>query len=113
MLTIPKKERIEPMKRILILAIVLTAMVAIVLSQEANKTADHGLFTPGDIKWMDAPNALPAGAKLAVLEGSPFNPGLYTMRLSMPAGYKIPPHRHSKVEHVTAIAGKFNLGMAE
>ncbi|HKZ78970.1 MAG TPA: cupin domain-containing protein [Pyrinomonadaceae bacterium] len=101
------------MKRILIVATVLTAVVALGLGQEATKTADHGLFTPGDIKWMDVPNALPAGAKLAVLEGNPFNPGLYTMRLSMPAGYRIPPHWHAKVEHVTVISGKFNLGMGE
>ena len=78
--------------RILIVATVVIVMVGAGLSQEATKTADHGLFTPGDIKWVDAPNALPAGAKLAVLEGNPFNPGAYTMRLSMPAGYKIPPH---------------------
>jgi ChrR Cupin-like domain len=101
------------MKRILILATVLTTIVAAGFSQEATKPADHGLFTPGAIKWMDAPNALPAGAKLAVLEGNPFNPGLYTMRLSMPAGYKIPPHSHLKVEHVTVLSGKFNLGMGE
>src|SRR5713226_7907397 len=43
--------------------------------ETATKPADHGLFTPGDIKWVDAPNALPAGAKLAVLEGNPFQPG--------------------------------------
>jgi hypothetical protein len=31
----------------------------------------------------------------------------------MPAGYKISPHWHGKVEHVTVISGKFNLGMGE
>jgi hypothetical protein len=36
---------------------------------------DHGVFRPADVKWMDAPNALPLGAKLAVLEGDPFKPG--------------------------------------
>ncbi len=99
--------------KILTVTIVMMAMVAIAISQEVTKPADHGLFTPGDIKWVAAPNALPAGAKLAVLEGNPFNPGLYTMRLSMPAGYKIPAHWHAKVEHVTVISGKFNLGMGE
>jgi hypothetical protein len=108
-----KKEKgTEAMRKMFILAIVM-AISAIALSQEPPKMADHGLFTPADIKWMDAPNALPVGAKLAVLEGNPFNPGLYTMRLSMPTGYKIPPHWHAKVEHVTVISGKFNLGMGE
>jgi hypothetical protein len=76
-------------------------------------TADHGLFTPGEIKWMDAPSTLPAGAKLAVLEGNPSEEGFFTMRLWMPDGYKIPPHWHSGVEHVTVISGTFNLGMGD
>jgi anti-sigma factor ChrR (cupin superfamily) len=79
----------------------------------AAQTAEHGLFTPGDIKWTDAPAALPPGAKLAVLEGDPTKKGLYTMRLQMPDGYKIPPHHHLQVEHVTVISGTFNLGMGE
>ncbi|HEX2713720.1 MAG TPA: cupin domain-containing protein [Candidatus Acidoferrales bacterium] len=81
--------------------------------EAAMKLADHGLFTPSDIKWVEAPNALPSGAKLAVLEGDPFKAGLYTMRLSMPAGYQIPPHWHVRTEHVTVVSGTFNLGMGE
>jgi len=81
--------------------------------EAATKLADHGLITPGDIKWVDAPSALPAGAKLAVLEGNPFQPGPYTMRLKMPDGYQIMPHYHLRTEHVTVISGVFNLGMGE
>ncbi len=81
--------------------------------EAATKLADHGLFTPGDIKWVEAPNALPTGAKLAVLEGDPFKAGPYTMRLKMPAGYQIPPHWHVRTEHVTVVSGTFNLGMGE
>jgi quercetin dioxygenase-like cupin family protein len=101
------------MKQTFMVATLMIAAVVVGISQNATKTSDHGLFVPADIKWMDAPNALPSGAKLAVLEGNPFNPGLYTMRLSMPAGYKIPPHWHTKVEHVTVVSGTFNLGMGE
>jgi quercetin dioxygenase-like cupin family protein len=75
--------------------------------------ADHGLFVPSEIKWGDAPTALPPGAKLSVLEGNPMAKGIYTMRLQMPAGYKIPPHHHLQVEHVTVISGNFNLGMGD
>ena len=81
--------------------------------ETAMKPADHGLFTPADINWADAPNALPTGAKLAVLEGNPFQPGLYTMRLKMPDGYQVPPHWHVRTEHVTVVSGTFNLGMGE
>src|SRR5437667_9712159 len=60
-----------------------------------------------------APNALPPGAQLAVLEGNPMGPGAYTMRLKMPDEYKIPPHHHARREHVTVISGAFKVGMGD
>jgi quercetin dioxygenase-like cupin family protein len=69
--------------------------------------------TPDAIKWAPAPASLPAGAKLAVLEGDPAKSGAFTMRLSMPAGYRIPPHFHPVTEHVTVIDGTFYVGMGE
>ena len=69
--------------------------------------------TPDAIKWAAAPATLPAGAKLAVLEGDPAKPGAFTMRLAMPAGYRIPPHFHPVTEHVTVIEGTFYVGMGE
>jgi uncharacterized protein DUF4437 len=48
-----------------------------------------------------------------VLDGDPTKPGLYTMRLSMPDGYRLPPHFHPADEHVTAISGKFQVGMGD
>jgi quercetin dioxygenase-like cupin family protein len=69
--------------------------------------------TPDVIKWAPAPPSLPAGAELAVLEGNPSLPGAFTMRVAMPDGYRIPPHFHPVVEHVTVIEGTFNVGMGE
>lgn len=71
------------------------------------------LYPTAEIKWKDGPPSLPAGAKFAVLEGDPTKEGLFTMRLSFPDGFKIPPHWHSKVEHITVISGTFNIGMGE
>lgn len=71
------------------------------------------LYPMTEIKWRDGPPSLPAGAKFAVLEGDPTKEGLFTMRLSFPDGFKIPPHWHSKVEHITVISGTFNVGMGE
>jgi hypothetical protein len=48
--------------------------------------------TPNSLKWGPAPSILPAGAKLAVLDGDPMKSGVFTMRLMMPPGYRIPPH---------------------
>jgi quercetin dioxygenase-like cupin family protein len=54
---------------------------------------------------------LPAGAKLAVLEGDPNKQGPFTIRLQMPSGYKIMPHTHPTPEKVTIISGTGFLGM--
>ena len=70
-------------------------------------------YTPDDVKWSAAPNALPAGAQIAVLEGDPMKAGPYTMRLKMPNGYKIPPHSHAHPEHVTVISGSVHVGMGD
>jgi quercetin dioxygenase-like cupin family protein len=35
------------------------------------------------------------------------------MRLWLPDGFKVAPHWHPKVEHVTVISGTFNLGVGE
>ena len=71
------------------------------------------IFTPEHLKWGPAPAILPAGARLAVLDGDPSKAGLFTMRLSMPAGYRIPPHFHQFDEHVTVISGAFQVGMGD
>lgn len=105
------------MKRIIFTAMTMIVMLSLYASAaEMKKPAampDHGIFAPADLKWMDAPALLPAGAKLAVLEGDPFKPGPFTMRLKMPAGYKIQPHWHPTVEHVTVVSGSFHIGMGD
>lgn len=76
--------------------------------------AQHAIVAlPNQITFGPAPAILPAGAKLAVLDGNPAEPGPYTMRLSMPGGYRIPPHFHPAFEHVTVIKGIFKVGMGE
>ncbi len=82
-------------------------------SSEAESVADVGIFPPSEIKWTNGPASLPAGAKLAVLEGDPAKEGFFTMRLWLPDGFKVPPHWHPKVEHGTVISGTFNMGMGE
>jgi quercetin dioxygenase-like cupin family protein len=72
-----------------------------------------GPMQANEIKWGPVPPVLPAGAKIAVLSGDPAGTGLVTIRLKMPAGYKIPPHWHPTDEHVTVISGTFALGMGD
>lgn len=70
--------------------------------------AQHHETTSGDaIKWGPAPPSLPPGAQAAILTGNPGQPGPFVLRLKFPDGFVIPPHRHSKEEHVTVLSGGF------
>jgi quercetin dioxygenase-like cupin family protein len=71
------------------------------------------LVSPDDVKWTDGPPSLPAGAKAVGLAGDPKNPGPFTVRLKMPAGYKIPPHWHPDTETVTVLSGTFYVSMGD
>jgi hypothetical protein len=66
-----------------------------------------------DVQWGPVPNALPAGAQIAVLQGNPFAEGVYTLRLKMPNGYKIGPHFHPTAEMVTVVSGNLLIGMGD
>jgi hypothetical protein len=80
---------------------------------EMEQAAEHRYFTPAEFKWTDAPPSLPKGAKVAVLEGDLASPGPFTMRIMLPAGYKIMPHFHPGVEHVTVLAGSFFMALGD
>jgi len=80
---------------------------------QAASMNDMGIHPAAEIKWTAGPASLPAGAKVAVLEGDPSKEGFFTMRLWLPDGFRVPPHWHPKVEHVTVISGTFNLGMGD
>lgn len=75
---------------------------------------EHVLVNTKELKWVDGPASLPAGAKMAVIEGDPKTPNaLFTLRVKLPANYKIMPHSHPADEHITVISGTFNMGMGE
>jgi anti-sigma factor ChrR (cupin superfamily) len=74
--------------------------------------AGHVMVTPNDLKWADVPS-LPPGAKIAVIEGPLTEAGPITFRLKFPAAYKVPPHWHPAVEHVTVISGTLNMGTGD
>jgi len=110
--------------KILLVALSLSIMPLAQAQQITQTTSDEkkraetpkgemGIFPSAEVKWNDGPASLPAGARFAVLEGDPSKEGFFTMRLWLPDGFKIPPHRHPKVEHVTVISGTFNIGMGE
>jgi quercetin dioxygenase-like cupin family protein len=96
-------------KIVIVCSVVAVAATAFVVAGDAGHTA----LNPSDLTWGDAPPGLPAGAKMAVLNGDPGKPGPFTTRLQSPAGYTIAPHTHPTAERLTVISGTFNVGMGE
>lgn len=76
--------------------------------------SQHTMVTPKEMRWKPGPAALPPGSQMVVIEGDPAAAGkLFTFRLRLPAGYRIPPHFHPADEHLTIISGEFIMGMGE
>jgi hypothetical protein len=67
----------------------------------------------GKLQWAPAPDALPKGAKMAVVRGDPSSAGPFTVRLSMPNKFIVPPHYHPTAETVTVKVGTLLAGMGD
>ncbi len=104
------------MKRFNTLAIMISLVSVMAVCSETTAVAQdpHGkAVSPNAVKWGPAPPMIPKGVQIAVLAGDPGKPGPFTIRLKMPAGYKIPAHSHPTYEAVTVISGDFNIGMGD
>jgi quercetin dioxygenase-like cupin family protein len=101
--------------RSLVFALGLNCAAGLVSAQGTPSVGSaHAIIVqPDQVKYGPAPAALPAGAELAILEGNPPEPGPFTMRLRLPDGYRIPPHYHPAIEHVTVLEGTFKVGMGD
>jgi quercetin dioxygenase-like cupin family protein len=75
--------------------------------QEAFKS-----ILPEDIDWKPFP-AFPPLARLAVVVGRPAEPGPYTIRVKVPSGVKLMPHRHPEDRVYTVISGVFYIGLGD
>jgi len=98
------------MNRLLRLTLLALAAVGAGAARAADAPGGGWLLRePAAIEWRAA-ESLPPGAQVAVLEGDPNREGLFTMRIKMPDGYRVPPHSHSMQERVTVLSGTLNLG---
>lgn len=75
--------------------------------------AAQAVATPTALRWAAAPSLLPPGALIAVVSGDPTGPGQSTIELSMPDGYRMPPHLHPTDEHVEVKQGTLLIGMGD
>lgn len=86
-------------------AVLLAAMAA------CSDTVTTSVAAEPVLNWGPAPAIFPPGAQMAVLQGNPGSTALFTVRLRLPDGYKIPPHTHPTDENVTVVSGTFRVGM--
>lgn len=82
----------------------------VLVAAPSGRGREHLMIKPADLKWADVPS-LPAGAKIAVVEGKMSEAQAFTVRLSFPANYKLPAHWHPAVERVTVLSGTFYMGI--
>jgi quercetin dioxygenase-like cupin family protein len=67
---------------------------------------------PEDIVWKPFP-AFPPSARLAVVVGQPSEPGPYVVRVKVPTGVKLMPHKHPEDRVYTVISGVFYIGLGD
>jgi quercetin dioxygenase-like cupin family protein len=109
-----KDHAVNHATRSIALALSLGAVAIFAAASTPQASDKHHTVVPGDaIKWGAAPPSLPPGAQAAALLGSPAKEGPFVLRLKFPAGFVIPPHRHSKDEFVTLISGKLTIESGE
>lgn len=94
------------------LGVILGVVAAAGWAQEGTGST-HIVLKPADVKWGEGPPSLPKGALFVVVSGDPGKPGPFTIRLKVPAGYKIAPHWHPTDENVTVLSGTFAVGMGD
>jgi quercetin dioxygenase-like cupin family protein len=83
------------------------SVVGLASASRAQSSSD-----PASLQW-SVPPLLPAGALIAVVSGDPTMPGEFTLLVSMPNGYRIPPHFHPSFEHVEVRKGTLLVGMGD
>jgi quercetin dioxygenase-like cupin family protein len=65
-----------------------------------------------DIDWKPFA-AFPPSVRLAVVVGQPSEAGPYTIRVKVPHGVKLMPHRHPEDRVYTVISGVFYIGLGD
>jgi quercetin dioxygenase-like cupin family protein len=67
---------------------------------------------PEDVDWQPFA-AFPPSVRLAIMAGRPSGPGPYTIRIRVPHGMRLMPHRHPESRVYTVMSGIFYIGLGE
>ena len=67
---------------------------------------------PEEVDWQPFP-AFPPSVRLAVMVGDPSESGPYVIRVKVPFGVKLMPHRHPEDRIYTVMSGVFYIGLGD
>ncbi|MDX2848599.1 cupin domain-containing protein [Actinacidiphila glaucinigra] len=67
---------------------------------------------PQDLDWQPFP-AFPPAARLAVVVGNPSEPAPYVVRVKLPSGERLMPHRHTEDRVYLVVSGVFYIGLGD
>ena len=99
---------------ILVAAVLATTVASVTLAQSPDAMGGMTAVSAKSITFGDITvPGFDTGMKIAVIDGNPDSTGAYTLRLSLPAGYRFPPHFHPMAENVTVLSGTLLLAMGE
>ena len=62
---------------------------------------------------LEAVSGIPPSVRLAVVVGQPSSSGLYVIRVKVPSGVKLMPHRHPEDRVYTVMSGVFCIGLGD
>jgi len=65
-----------------------------------------------DLEWKPF-KAFPPSVRLAVVVGQLSEPGIYTIRLRVPHGVRLMPHKHPEDRLYTVLSGVFHIGLGD
>lgn len=72
----------------------------------------HIMIHPSELQWGPV-GSMAGDARIAVIEGDMGTQDPFTIRLRLPADYRVEPHTHPAYERVTVISGTFHFAHGE
>jgi hypothetical protein len=101
-----------PSLKVIIGLLVIVTPFGSSMTEAQDRLPEYARVTPADIRWSPL-TSMPKGAQIAVLHGSPAKPGLFTVRIKVPANFKLPVHSHPDERVRTIISGTYYSAMGD
>jgi quercetin dioxygenase-like cupin family protein len=94
------------------LTLLLVFIATEICSGQSMTPKEFNSVNPENIVWKSFP-AFPEKIKLAILVGDPNKPEPFIVRVKVPNGEKIMPHKHPEDRIYTVISGVFYIGIGD